>query len=148
MFGNNPPFEKGNIEIGKGGSYQKENDRLDDHLSKAIEAHVKSQGYKLTPEIALHHLSAIHAVAQIRNGEANPYTMVGGSEAMDYVDKHYPVEMTTVRKAQKLMKTPGNEADINKMFNLMEGVTDGMTTAQAMKDMKNRLGKVSTSRSW
>ena len=147
MYGDKPPYEKGQIEIG-GKAYEKETARLDDCLAKVIEANIKAKGRKITPEIALHHMTTINAVAKVKNGDASPYDIIGGQETCDSVDKVYPLEMTLCRNFKKLTKSPGNEDEINKMFNVVQGISEGMTTSQAMKEMKNRVGKVSNSFSW
>jgi len=131
-------------------SYEKENDRLTDYLGKAVETKLKSKGSKLTPEIIMHHVSAIHAVAKIRNGKASHHDLVGGQGAMDFIDTDYPLEQTVARHAQTCMEQPGNEEDINKRLNLVQGIPndDRMTTAQAMKQMKDRLTTPSKSNSY
>ena len=128
--------------------YEAQSARMDAHLEKSIEANIARKGRKASPEMVLHHIATIVAVAKVKNGGGSPFDVLGEAETMDMVDQNYPLELSLVRNAIRFMQNPGNESEIDSMLNTVQGIkAGGMTTAEAMQQMKNRLGKTSWSMS-
>ena len=130
-------------------NYDDQTSRHMAQLARASEVKQRSKLQKPNAEVTLHHVASIQAAAAILNGQGSVHDLIGGINAMGEISGAFPILLDQARKMHRLLKNPGNHQQIDKILNVADGTPlAGMSTAQAMNQIKARIGGFSASGSY